>query len=285
MHLRVLLAAAVLLLMHGVSISASAASQPEVRKLIRDAVAKFEKSLERQAEYAYVRERERRKLNSDGTVKSTDSAKVAHEWVEGHLILRTVEKDGRSLTPEEQRLQDREVRKILTELEKLSPQERRKRAREAHESNRKKFDFLREMHTAFDYTAQPSETIRGRETLVYSFEPRLGYEPSNMRAAVFRKTRGKIWLDKAEGEVVRLDAHVFEDVSLASFLAKLYKGTNFQFTRMRLGPGLWLSEREHMRFTGRVLLVKSFGEESDAVYRNYVYRPEPARRLQAALGR
>jgi hypothetical protein len=74
--------------------------------------------------------------------------------------------------------------------------------------------------------------------------------------------RGRLWIDKADGEMVKADAEVFEEVNVALGIAgHIDKGTRFQIQRSRIADGVWASTYEHARFSARVMVFKNFNAE------------------------
>jgi hypothetical protein len=78
-----------------------------------------------------------------------------------------------------------------------------------------------------------------------------------MRAKVFEKLRGKVWIDQSEGDMVRVEAEMFDSVNVGfGLLGKIDKGTRFELRKVRLGDGTWVPEKTHVRFAVRIMLLK-----------------------------
>lgn len=114
------------------------------------------------------------------------------------------------------------------------------------------------------------ELIAGRLAWVLECSPRAGYKARNLQARVFEKTRGKVWIDAADSQLVRVDAAVFDTVSIGwGLAAKIQKGTRFQIDRRKLADGAWLPDSQTIRFAAKVLMVKSLAVEDTARFSEY----------------
>lgn len=130
--------------------------------------------------------------------------------------------------------------------------------------------WLAEFPEALEYKKVGEEEIAGRMAWVLECSPRPGYKAKSLRARVFEKTRGKVWIDVADSQLVRVDAAVFDTVNIGwGMAAKIQKGTRFQIDRRKLPDGAWLPESQTIRFTAKVMMVKSLGMEDAARFTGY----------------
>ncbi len=130
--------------------------------------------------------------------------------------------------------------------------------------------WLAEFPEALEYKKVGEEEIAGRVTWVLECSPRAGYRARSLRARVFEKTRGRVWIDVADSQLVRVDAAVFDTVNIGwGMAAKIQKGTRFQIDRRKLPDGAWLPESQTIRFAAKVMLVKSLAVEESARFSGY----------------
>jgi hypothetical protein len=100
------------------------------------------------------------------------------------------------------------------------------------------------------------EEMRGDRVLVkYEMAPNPAYKPTTRSEMLFTKVRGAIWIDKATSELAKIDGQVTEDISLALFLAKVYRGSYFMQERYEMAPGVWLPSYQQYDFDGRKFLL------------------------------
>jgi hypothetical protein len=74
--------------------------------------------------------------------------------------------------------------------------------------------WLKEFPEALEYKKIGEEEITGRVAWVLEYSTRAGYKAQSLRARVFEKTQGKVWVDVADSQLVRVDAAVFDTVSI-----------------------------------------------------------------------
>lgn len=130
--------------------------------------------------------------------------------------------------------------------------------------------WLKDFPEALEYKKVGEEEIAGRVAWVLECTPRAGYKAQSLRARVFEKTRGKVWIDVADSQLVRVDAAVFDTVSIGwGMAAKIQKGTRFQIDRRKLADGAWLPESQTIRFAAKVMMVKSLAVEESARFSGY----------------
>jgi len=108
---------------------------------------------------------------------------------------------------------------------------------------------------AFVFT-RIGEEMRGNRVLVkYDMAPNPGYKPANRNEMLFTKVHGAIWIDKESSELAKIEGSVTEDISLALFLAKVYRGSYFMQERYEVVPEVWLPSYQQYDFDGRKFLI------------------------------
>jgi hypothetical protein len=104
--------------------------------------------------------------------------------------------------------------------------------------------------------ARLGEEMRGTRVLVkYDMAPNPAYNPATRNEMLFRKVHGAIWIDKESSELAKIEGQVTEDISLALFLAKVYRGSYFMQERYEMEPGVWLPSYQQYDFDGRKFLL------------------------------
>lgn len=259
--------------------SAFAASPEDHRPAMRRAAELLIQSEGNLDKLFFTRRREKRELDAEGAVKSKEIVTVRREPYEDLVIMRTIARDDKPLSPEEIKSQEEEIRRgVALYRERLAKQGPPKPGSKKEEDH---LALIREFPDAADFTLIGPESFRGREGIAYTFAPRPGYSPKSMKSRMFEKMRGKCILDKASGELVFVDAEMFDNVNLAFGLAaKVTKGTRFRMARTEAAPGIWVEEDMHARFSARFMLFKNLRQEIDTRYTEF--RPRPSKSQQRA---
>ena len=124
--------------------------------------------------------------------------------------------------------------------------ERRKKERnELIDSTRKAFLFTK-----------VGEEMRGGRLLVkYEMAPNPAFKPSSRNEMLFTRVAGTLWIDKETSELAKIEGHVTDDITLALFLAKVYRGSYFMQEWYEMAPGVWLPSYQQYDFDGRKFVV------------------------------
>lgn len=148
-------------------------------------------------------------------------------------------------------------------------------------------DLIDATRTAFLYNLVSTETRDGRVLYKYSMEPNPAYKPTSRATAIFAKVRGFVWIDPVAGQIAHVEGEVTGDISLALFLAKVYKGSRFVQERHEVAQGLWVPTFSQYDFDGRKLF-SSIAIHERTFYSQYRHVGPPKEALaviRAELGK
>lgn len=241
------------------------------QELVRDAVDNYFRSAKLMREFAVVRNTERREFNGDGRLKSRENWTQHIDFINGVRVGWTIERDGRPLGAEEKARSQAAARQAAAEWKAKSQQERAKALAKAENET----GYLKEFPHALVFSALPDETLDGRKAMVWAFKPKPGYKAKSMGGRVYEGVVGKLWLDKEERQLMRLEAEVVRDVTVGGFLAKIEKGTKFELSQARVEAGCWLPVKQSIRYGARILMVKGVHKAIETRYTQWRRSPEP----------
>jgi hypothetical protein len=251
-----------------------AAQEDQTRQLMERAIQSYEKSSANIRQFLWERSVTRREFTGAGDLKKNEAMTMKREVIDGQPVTHLVQRNGQPLPEAEQQKQQAAITKALAEYRALSPEEKEKR-RKAPATGRE-MEFLREMPAALEYRYVRSDWEGSHEILEFDFGPKPGYKPRNAQAKIFAAVRGKIWVDKQDGEIRRLDAEVFQTVNLGGFLARVEKDTHFFIERTRHTTGAWLPLHQRIRFGARIMMVKQLHQENETKYSGFLPYRESA---------
>jgi hypothetical protein len=207
---------------------------PQHDEFFSDVRANLARSDREQYRYAY---RERRsdvhtnpfgKLGTGGTLLY--EVQPGEEY--GLYYRQLVARDGKPLSDEKRQTVDRRGRS---------------------ETNPAVDDVVQTLH--FEITGR--EVLDGREMIVVSFEPRRDAKPKTRQGKMAKAFAGRVWIDEAEREVVRLEAKAVDSLSYGlGVLARLHEGTEVELERRRVDASLWLPTSIRLKGTGRAILIR-----------------------------
>jgi len=129
-------------------------------------------------------------------------------------------------------------------------------------------DLIDTTRKAFLFSKAGEETRGGRVLVKYEMSRNPAFKPSTRNEMLFTRIAGTLWIDKETSELAKIEGHVTEDITLALFLAKVYRGSYFMQEWYELKPGVWLPTYQQYDFDGRKFVVP-FSIHERTFYTNY----------------
>lgn len=255
------------LLLLAVACSLTAAEDP--RAIVRRSVQLMDQNLARERNYTFLERAETRELDSDGHVKTRTILQYDVTMLEGSPYRRLVGKDDHTLTPEEERIEQKKLQDSIAQRQKETPAERAKRIAGWEKKRQREREPVDEVPDAFDFRITGETRIDGRDAWIIEGTPRPGYHARSPLAKLFPKFRGKLWIDKADYQWVKTEAEVTDTISWGLFVARLSKGARLDVQMTRVNDEVWLPKRIEAKAAARLALVKKYRIESDTSFSNY----------------
>lgn len=170
------------------------------------------------------------------------------ETKEGELA-RTLFINGQPLTAEQRANDEARMKKLVQDAS-----ERAKRDKRAKEDADRGTQMFKAIPDAFIFKYDGAENGQIR----LSFFPNPHYDAPTRELQVFRSLSGKLWIDRVEGRLTRMDGSLFEDVSFGwGLLGRLNKGGTFSVTQNRVGDDHWEIVGLDVKMTGKAVIFKS----------------------------
>ena len=224
--------------------------------------------------YSYVQKSISRELGKDGVLRETESETVQLSFYKGYRIHRIIEKNGKPLSVKDQADEDKDAAKQVDEIEKKLAKKEARLARgekdDATDENRR--ISIAEVLRASTLLNPRRERFRGRDVIVFDFEPNPAFDLSNAKSMLkfFGKTAGVMWIDEKDKQVARVEAVLFESIKIGGgVLAKLQKGASFTLEKERVNDEIWLPSQADINLAVRVLLLK--GINVNQLVKSYDY--------------
>lgn len=175
----------------------------------------------------------------------------------GGTVARMVRKEGRSLTPEE----DKEERGRLTDLLK-APADFNKHTKSEAASKKLAADLVTLMPASMIYTyvpGQPQIASRpGMQLVVLDYEPDPHWSPPNTTSEALTGLRGRMWIDAGSGRLMRMEGSVFRGVNFGwGMLAHIYPGGKLVLEQAKVADGRWIYTHFSQDTRVRALMVKT----------------------------
>jgi hypothetical protein len=241
----------------------------DAREILRKSVDLDQANWLRMKDYTWIGHRAERHLDSSGNVKSTDTRAWETVILYGEPHRRMLEHNGQPLPPDEQRKEQQKLDKSVAKLERETSGERRHRLSDYEKRRQKERDFLHEVPDLYDLRLEGEEKVDGHDVWVIAATPKAGYQPKHRDAKPLLKIKGKLWIDKAEYQWVRLEAETTDTISFGIFVARLNPGAKLVFEQTRVNDEVWLPKHEFVRGSGRLGLLKKIALEEEVTWSNY----------------
>jgi hypothetical protein len=257
-----------LILPLAVCLAVSGFSQ-DAREIVRRSVELDQANWIRMADYTWVVHVRDRHFDSHNQVTSEHGEAWETFVLDGQPFRRMLERDGKPLAAGEKQKQEQKLDKTTARLESETQEEKQRRAEDYEKSRRRERAFLLEIPDAFDVHLEGSDRIDGQDVWVVSGTPKAGYRAKSREGAALLKIHGKMWIEKAGYQWVRVEAQTTETISFGWFLARLNPGAKLVLEQERINDEVWLPKREYMSGSGRIGLVKRLAEDEEITWSDY----------------
>jgi hypothetical protein len=176
--------------------------------------------------------------DSGGHTKKNDTEVKDQFFVNGIAIERTLEKNGKDLTPDESKKEDDRVMK-----ETLKYSNQATAQKEENKQNQELGDFMEAMMLANGRRELISNDGLARSVLFYDILPNPHFEARNLDQRLAQVMQGKISIDERTGEPVDINVKSVADWKIGwGLLANVHKGLWLHIHNHPEADGVWLTD-------------------------------------------
>ena len=244
-------------------------SQEQMQQLFRVAAEKDLENEKRQRDYTYVERDVQHNLDGKGQTKSTEIKTYEVLEIYGEQVQRLIQKDDKPLDAKEAAKEEEKIQKVIDKRKNESEEDRKKREEKEQKQREEDRKFEREAADAFIFTLVGTEAVGDREAWVIEAEPRPGFESHTRGAKILTKFHGRVWIDKVDLQLAKMDIEAIDTVSFGWVLARVHKGTRVTFEQTRVNDEVWLPRHVSFKVDARVALFKGFRLDGEQTYRDY----------------
>jgi hypothetical protein len=158
-------------------------------------------------------------------------------------VARLIAQNGKPLSQTDQQKEEARLNGLLSD-----PGKQKRRKQSESEDMGRVLKVLRALPAAFVYQdAGPGEGPTGKpgdspsaKIEKFTFKPNPGFSPPDLETQVLTQMAGEIWVDPVHLRVVRLEAHLQQDVDFGwGILGRLNKGGWIVIEQAEVGGGQW----------------------------------------------
>jgi hypothetical protein len=244
-------------------------SQEQMRQLFRVVADKDIENEKRLRDYTYINREVQNNLDGKGKTKSTEVKTYEVLEIYGEQVQRLIEKDDKPLDAKGAAKEEEKIQKIIDKRKNESEEDRKKREEKEIKEREDSRKFVREVADAFDFKLVGTEQVDRREAWVIDGEPRPGFAPQMKEAKILSKFRGRVWIDKSDLQLAKMDLEAIGTVSFGWVLARIHKGTRVMLEQTQVNDEVWLPRHVTYKVDARVALFKGFNVDGEQEYRDY----------------
>jgi len=176
--------------------------------------------------------------DSRGNTKKNNTEVKDQFFVNGIAIERTLQKNGKDLTPDETKKEDERVIK-----ETLKYSNHATAQKEENQQNQELGDFMEAMMLANGRRESSDDHGVGRSVLFYDILPNPHFEAKNLNQRLAQVMQGKISIDETTGEPVDINVKSVADWKIGwGLLANVHKGLWLHIHNHPEADGVWLTD-------------------------------------------
>lgn len=244
-------------------------SSQDAREIVRKSVELDQINWLRMVNYTWIARSRERHFDSQNHVTSEHEEGWETIILGGEPYRRMLERDGNPLPMEQQKKEQDKLDKTAARIEKETPGQEQRRLDAYEKQRRRDREFLLEIPETYDLRLEPDQTVDGQPVWVISGAPKPGYHARSRDGRALLKIRGKIWIEKAGYQWVRIEAQTTATISFGLFLARLNPGASLVFEQQRVNDEVWLPKREFISGSGRIGLIKRLAEDEEITWSSY----------------
>jgi hypothetical protein len=246
-----------------------ALSQEQMQQLFRVVADKDLENNKKVRDYTYIEHDVEKHLDGKGQTKSTEVKTYEVMEIYGEQVNRLIEKDDKPLPDKEAKKEEEKIQKAIEKRKNESDDQRKKREQKEEKDREDGRKFVREVADAYNFKLVGTELVGGREAWVIDGEPRTGFEPHMKESKFLSKLRGRVWIDKGDLQLAKMDVECLDTISWGLFLARVHKGTRVMLEQTRVNDEVWLPRHVTFKLDARIALLKGYNIDGDQTFRDY----------------
>lgn len=244
-------------------------SQIQMQQLLRVVSEKGLDNDKRLRDYTYIERDVQHDLNGKGEEKDTEVKTYEVLEIYGEQVQKLIAKDDKPLEAKEATKEEEKIQKIIDKRKSESEKDREKREEKEAKDREDSRKFVLEIADAFTFKLLGSEAVGGRDAWIIQAEPRPDFEPHMKEAKYLTKFRGRVWIDKSDLQLSKMDVETLDTISFGWVIARLHKGTHFMMEQTRVNDEVWLPRLVTFKLDARVALFKGYKLDGEQTFRDY----------------
>jgi len=244
---------------------AQLANVQDPRDIVRRSVQRDYLNFERLKDYTYTQRNEERTFDKQGHLQKTETETYDVLILGGHDYEKLTARNDKPLSEKDARKEQQKMDDEIARRERESALDKAQLEKQRRERRK----FLDEVPDAFNFQLLGVEQVSGKPAWMISAEPKPGYQPKQRLAKVIEKLRGKIWIDQADYQWVKVEADATGAISFGFGLLKIEPGAALRFEQTRVNDEVWLPASATIKASAREAFFKHIRTEVDMRFQTY----------------
>jgi hypothetical protein len=241
---------------------------PPIRELLLD-VERNQKAAEAaRKDYTYHVHLEEQDLDGKGNLKKTTVTDSESLTISGVRINRVTGRNGKELTPDEQKKENDKVDKEVAKYK----QRREKEEGKGQETDTRG-DVIIPVSRILElgsFTNPRRVDLNGRSTIIADYAGDPNAKTHNPGEGIIRDLVGTVWIDEHDRMLVQGEGHFLNDFKMGGgLLLNIHKGFSFTFKTIKINGEVWLPATVDAQGSARVLLFEGVNGRVHLVTSDY----------------
>ena len=234
---------------------AANAPLPPISQLVSEVRDRQYQSDKVRENYSYTSLQTTQDIDANGQVKKSETLENQVFFVNGHVIERTVRKNGKSLDDRDQQKESERVTKLVEKAEKTPPDQ----PLQGLNTNISRIPDIVSRTLQIMETRNPRRVNwHNRPTIVFDFAGSKDAKTHGLAEDTSKELQGTIWIDEADRQVTHLEVSFNDDFRVAGGLVgSIEKGSSFHFDQAPVNGEVWLPTGGEGAVQARILMVKT----------------------------
>lgn len=237
---------------------------PDISLLMQQVEANQKTSEATIRNYLYTSTITSEELNGHGDAKKTETTEREVFYIDATRLERTTRRNGKDLTPEEQRKEAERIDKAIARAKQ------RQAGNEAATSgHRQTVTFARFLELG-SFSNERRVQLHGRSTIALDYAGDPKAKTRNALEGVIHDLVGTVWVDEQQSALSRVEGHFLSSFKVAGGLIfSVSKDTAFSADWTPVNGEVWLPSTFTANGSLRALLFISFNGRASGVSHNY----------------
>jgi hypothetical protein len=217
------------------------AQLPDPADLLAEVKANQHRLDQIREDYTFHMLRKTHELDKKGAVVKSASVEREVFFVNGRRIARLVARDGKPISPAQDKAEQERVQKLVENV--------LKGGRGGGPRPGARVGEISDILAVVKISNPRRVTLNHRPSLAYDFSGDPKAHSHDMEQSAAKKLSGTIWFDEADHQVARLEVYFDDTFHIGGgILASVQKGSSMEFEQAPVGDGLWMqtSSAEHL---------------------------------------